>query len=241
MLCNFGGFVPLSTVDWRGRSVAVIFFRGCPARCFYCHNPAIATGIDQHPIATILDHVREARPFISGVVISGGEATAQPDALMQLCRECRELGLATGIHTNGMFPETVHRLIDRDLIDHIALDLKTTWDRYPAMTGMDPGPVQATLARCIDAYQSGYLKECEAVTTLFRGYEADVQTIATCLPDDLPYVVQQGVCRRIRPLTAAEIEQAVAPLTRSVLIRTRQAGQYEYHRTLVTDHDIRNS
>ncbi len=35
MLVNFGGFVPLSTVDWHGRAVCTVFFRGCSARCFY--------------------------------------------------------------------------------------------------------------------------------------------------------------------------------------------------------------
>ncbi|HET6580251.1 MAG TPA: ribonucleoside-triphosphate reductase activating protein, partial [Methanoregula sp.] len=30
---NFGGFIPLSTIDWRGRAVCTVFFRGCPIRC----------------------------------------------------------------------------------------------------------------------------------------------------------------------------------------------------------------
>ncbi|PKG32815.1 MAG: ribonucleoside-triphosphate reductase activating protein, partial [Methanoregula sp.] len=32
MRVNFGGFVPISTTDWRGHAVCTIFLRGCPLR-----------------------------------------------------------------------------------------------------------------------------------------------------------------------------------------------------------------
>ena len=228
MLCNFGGFVPMSTVDWHGRSVCVVFLRGCPARCFYCHNTGITTGIDMHPVATILDQIQASRPFISGVVFSGGEATAQPDALVNLCTECKSQWLATGVHTNGMFPATVCRLIDRQLIDKVAVDVKTTWDRYPSVAEIDAAPVKTTLDFCVDAYHRGWVPEFEVVTTVFRGHETDVATIVTYFPDDIPYVLQQGVYRGIRPLSASEIEQVADTLGRPVLVRTRQTGEYRY-------------
>jgi len=228
MLCNFGGFVPMSTVDWHGRSVCVVFFRGCPAQCFYCHNSKIITGLDIYPVNVILDRIDTARPFISGVVFSGGEATAQPDVLAALCKECKDRQLATGIHTNGMFPAVVQSLIDRNLIDKIALDVKTTWDMYPDVAMVDPTPIQKTLALCVRAYQTGLIPEFEVVTTLFRGHEDDVPTVATYFSDDVPYVLQQGVVRGFKPLTDREIERVAASLDRPVLIRTRQTGEYQY-------------
>ncbi|MDD4488510.1 MAG: anaerobic ribonucleoside-triphosphate reductase activating protein [Methanothrix soehngenii] len=228
MLCNFGGFVPMSTVDWHGRSVCVVFLRGCPARCFYCHNIGITTGIDIYPVETVIDLIQNARPFISGVIFSGGEATAQPDVLTALCKACKDQQLATGVHTNGMFPATVCRLIDRQLIDKVALDVKTTWDRYPSVAEIDAAPVKTTLDFCVDAYHRGWVPEFEVVTTVFRGHETDVATIVTYFPDDIPYVLQQGVYRGIRPLSASEIEQVADTLGRPVLVRTRQTGEYRY-------------
>ncbi len=49
MLINFGGIVPLSTVDWLGRAAMVVFLRGCPLRCPHCHNQKLQTG--EHMVA----------------------------------------------------------------------------------------------------------------------------------------------------------------------------------------------
>jgi len=72
------------------------------------------------------------------------------------------------------------------------------------------------------------ISEFEVVTTLFRGHEEDVATIATYFPADIPYVLQQGVVRGFKPLAGPEIERVAAPIGRPVLVRTRQTGEYRY-------------
>src|SRR5271157_6076984 len=81
---NFGGFVPLSTIDWRGKAVCTVFLRGCPIRCSYCQNEAIQTGEDYRDTGEILELIGSSAPYISGVVFSGGEPALQKDALLDL-------------------------------------------------------------------------------------------------------------------------------------------------------------
>ena len=64
MLVNFGGIVPLSTVDWLGRAAMVVFLRGCPLRCPHCQNQMLQTGerfVALHTIASRI--VSEVKGF----------------------------------------------------------------------------------------------------------------------------------------------------------------------------------
>lgn len=64
MLVNFGGIVPLSTIDWLGRAAMVVFLRGCPLRCPHCHNQKLQTGeslVALHSIASRI--VSEVKGF----------------------------------------------------------------------------------------------------------------------------------------------------------------------------------
>ncbi len=64
MKVNFGGIVPLSTVDWLGRAAMVVFLRGCPLRCPHCHNQMLQTGerlVSLHTISSRI--VSEVKGF----------------------------------------------------------------------------------------------------------------------------------------------------------------------------------
>jgi pyruvate formate lyase activating enzyme len=225
---NFGGFVPLSTVDWRGRSACTVFFRGCPVRCTYCQNSSILTGKDEREIEEITDMIKGSLLAISGVVFSGGEPTMQKDALLALARAAKGRGLAVGVQTNGVFPDTLDALIKERLVDRVALDIKARWARYNnLLKGNYVKDVQKSLALCREAHESGQLPEFEAVITLFRGYDDEVAIIAGEVgKTDL--VLQQGVTENVSPFTEDEMKKIADTLARSVRIRTREGGEIVY-------------
>ena len=228
MYINFGGFVPISTVDWRGRAACTVFLRGCPARCFYCHNIAIQDGEDLRDADEILAMIRESRTVAGAVVFSGGEPTLQGPALAHLAAAVRKMGFSVGLHTNGIFPRVIEDLLAKHLVDMISLDIKTTWERYDALlelTAVDA--VKQSLAACKRAKADGSLETFQVVVTLFRGREEDLLAIAEDTRG-LDLVLQQGVAPGFVPLTRQELEAAAAPLGRRVHIRTREDGEVVY-------------
>jgi pyruvate formate lyase activating enzyme len=225
---NFGGFVPLSTVDWRGRSVCTVFFRGCPVRCTYCQNSAILAGSDERDLDEIITMIRGSLLAISGVVFSGGEPTMQKDALIALAREAKGMGLAVGVQTNGVYPETINALIREHLVDRVALDIKARWARYNnLLKGNYVKNVQKSLALCREAHESNQLPEFEVVITLFRGYDDEVSIIAGEV-GGTDLVLQQGVTEKVSPLSEDEMKKIADTLVRGVRIRTREGGEIVY-------------
>jgi len=225
---NFGGFVPLSTVDWRGRAACTVFLRGCPARCFYCHNIAIQDGEDLRDADEIIAMIRESRTVAGAVVFSGGEPTLQGPALAHLAAAARKMGFSVGLHTNGIFPRVIEDLLDRGILDMISLDIKTTWEHYDDLLELTAADaVKQSLAVCKRAKVEGRLLVCDVVVTLFRGRESDLPSIARDTRG-LDLVLQQGVAPGYVPLTRQELEAAAAPLGRRVRIRTREDGEITY-------------
>ena len=233
MKVNFGGFVDASTIDWPGRAVCTVFFRGCPLRCSYCHNAAIQAGSDPREIGEVAGLIDAASRVVSGVVFSGGEPTMQPDALLALARAARERGLLVGIQTNGYFPDTLDLLLREGAVDRVALDYKKRWEGFSkrregyseVCTADYTARVQRSIAICEEARRSGRLPEFEVVLTVFWGNEPEVLEIIRTLPRGT-LVLQQGVRKRFwkdwalgkevngRPYqTDAEVQGDRPPLT----------------------------
>lgn len=134
---RLGGMVKSSTLDYPGLVSAVLFTQGCNFTCPYCHNPHLVRLFGQ-PLAEeeALAFLRRRRPLLDGVVISGGEPTIQPD-LDDFCKKLQGLGYQLKLDTNGSSPVKLASLIERKLINYVALDIKTDPAAYPQ--SLDPG------------------------------------------------------------------------------------------------------
>jgi len=201
---NFGGFIPLSTVDWRGRAVCTVFFRGCPIHCSYCQNEGILDGEEFRDLTEIKDLIKTSSPYVSGVVFSGGEPTMQKEALAELARYAKSQGLNVGIQTNGIFPETIASLLEEKLLDKVALDFKSRFEGYSGEPGTGDSPLRnyeknarKTFQLCKSAYAKDILKEFEVVLTVFYENENYIGEISQFI-GRIPLVLQQGEHRVLR-------------------------------------------
>ena len=138
-----GGLQKHSLIDYPGKVSCVCFFPGCNFDCPYCHNPHLVrknmsrlSPLEEDGFCSFL----EARKgFLDGVVVSGGEPTLQKE-LPSLCRRIKAMGYPVKLDTNGSRPDVIQALIDKSLVDYIAVDIKTDPSRYPLFIkkGYDP-------------------------------------------------------------------------------------------------------
>jgi pyruvate formate lyase activating enzyme len=144
-----------------------VFLKGCPLRCWWCHNPESQ---DMKPVTVditrkvngknvpgkkvygermevdqLVEILIRDRHFYEesggGVTFSGGEPLMQPDALALLLEACKQQGLHTTVDTSGYASrERMDRI--RPLTDLFLFDLKNMDpELHKKYTGVDNGPL----------------------------------------------------------------------------------------------------
>ena len=72
---KIGGVETFSTVDFPDKIAAVVFMKGCPWRCPFCHNAFLqdASAADNFVWEKFVEFLKTRRGILDGVVFSGGE------------------------------------------------------------------------------------------------------------------------------------------------------------------------
>ncbi len=133
---KIAGLVKNSFVDYPGHIAAVIFTNGCNLNCFYCHNEKLIHGDMECNLTEndIIEFLKERFGFLEGVVITGGEPTLQKD-LIDFISKIKSLGYKVKLDTNGTNYEVVKKLIEKQLVDYIAMDYKAPIQKYFDIVG----------------------------------------------------------------------------------------------------------
>lgn len=126
---RIGGLEKQSLIDWEGKVAAVIFTKGCNFRCTYCHNPSLVyPALLDHqpdiPVADVLQYLKSRKEWLDGVVITGGEPSLHTD-LVSFIKSIKALNLKVKIDTNGSNPKLLKKLLSEELVDFVAMDIKT--------------------------------------------------------------------------------------------------------------------
>ena len=121
------------TVDGPGVRF-VVFFKGCPMRCAYCHNPDTWTmqGGTEMTVDELLEEFDKKKFFYKtgGITATGGEPMVQIDFLTELFTEAHQRGIHTCLDTSGVtfrpddseYLKKVDKLLE--VTDLVMLDIK---------------------------------------------------------------------------------------------------------------------
>ncbi len=187
---RLAGWIPATMLDWPGKVAATLFLSGCGFRCPFCHNPRLVAPVGEPADwSAFVEHVRARRSWLDGVVVTGGEPTDDPD-LPSLLSALAEEHVPVKLDTNGSRPDVLRFLLAEELVSYVALDVKTTPERYEEATGRRD--VAAAVGDCIDLLvHSGIAHEFR--TTVFpRSVELDeLPDIASGLLGGRLYALQQ--------------------------------------------------
>jgi pyruvate formate lyase activating enzyme len=120
------GFLETLFLDWPGKIVSVVFLPFCNFRCPYCQNAKLI--LQPHLLKTIpesyiLKRLEAFEGWIDGICITGGEPTLHK-GLPDLITIFKQRGFLVKLDTNGSNPSMVKNLLDRNLVDCIAMDVK---------------------------------------------------------------------------------------------------------------------
>jgi len=127
---RIGGLQKTSVIDFPGRLAGTVFTMGCNFACPFCHNGDLARGkgelLREDEFWRFL---KKRKNILEGVCITGGEPCLQAD-LGVFCERIKKMGLAVKLDTNGSRPEVVEELLEKGVLDMVAMDVKNCFDDY---------------------------------------------------------------------------------------------------------------
>lgn len=243
---RIGGTTDLSTIDWHGKVTSMTFFAGCNFRCPYCQNASLIPTESGREMDTdeIFRRIEKNVDVIDAVGFSGGEPCLQVEALKDLARKARNLGLKVFLNTNCSTPAAIAELLDEGLLDYMGLDIKAPLkpESYGRVIGVTrtaediTHKVRATLEKCLQKKAAFEVRTTIVPNLIDR--EEDVQEVAREIIGAPLYVLQQFspegdlLDQSFKNLTSPNREKLILLAktaaqcgVREVRIRTRERGE----------------
>lgn len=133
---NIAGVQKVTLLDYPGKVACEIFTQGCNFECPFCQNSSLIpiTNTGEFSEEEIFEYLVLRKKILDGVVITGGEPTVQKD-LKSFIKKIKDLGLLVKLDTNGGNPKVLQELIDEDLVDYVAMDIKNIFNKYNITSG----------------------------------------------------------------------------------------------------------
>jgi len=186
------GFEKFSMVDYDTKIACTVFTGGCNFRCPFCHNGSLVIGnlqAQQIDINEVYDYLEKRKGLVDAVCVTGGEATLQKD-LPEFYERVRSMGYMTKLDSNGLKPDVLKSLLDKNLLDYVAMDIKNSKAKYPLTTGVENVDL-SKIEESVNILKSSSI-EYEFRTTLIKEFHTfdDMKEIAEWVNGAKRYFMQ---------------------------------------------------
>jgi pyruvate formate lyase activating enzyme len=190
---QIGGFEKFTMVDYPGKLAATVFTVGCSFRCPFCHNPELVSNI-QYPTSDaaeddFFEFLKIRKGKLEAVCITGGEPTIQPDIILFI-EKIKAMGFLVKLDSNGTRPDVLRKIIDKKIVDYIAMDIKNAPEKYSETTGVTADIERVKLS--VDLIKNSGI-DYEFRTTVVPGLhdEKDFEKIAVWIDGAKKYYLQE--------------------------------------------------
>ncbi len=144
---KIGGLQKLTLIDYPNTIACTVFVTGCNFRCPWCYAPSLVLPerikvMEDMGEDNFFDFLDKRKGKLEGVVICGGEPTINR-GIFDFIKKIKEKEFLVKIDTNGSQSDVIKELIEKKLIDYIAMDIKTSFrdekgnKKYDIATGID--------------------------------------------------------------------------------------------------------
>lgn len=133
------GLNKTTLLDYPEHVAATIFTGGCNFCCPFCHNGELVLRPQEFPLLSedeVLAFLKKRKGILTGVCITGGEPTLQPD-LPVFIERIKEMGYLVKLDTNGYRPGVLRMLLEKGLLDYAAMDIKSSKAGYATAAGKE--------------------------------------------------------------------------------------------------------
>lgn len=186
------GFQKLTLVDYPEHIACLIFTQGCNFRCPFCHNRDLIecfSSKNQIDESEIFNYLDKRKGLIDGVCISGGEPLLQKDIALFM-KFIKDKGYKIKLDTNGSKPLVLKKLIEENLVDYVAMDVKNSYSNYGKTSGIDNINVD-NIKQSIQILKNSNI-DYEFRTTVVKELHSfeNIKEICQYLGPDVKYYIQ---------------------------------------------------
>jgi len=143
------GLQKLTLIDYPGKLAATVFLASCNFRCPWCYSSELVLPekIKKQPKISkreFFDFLKDRKGLLEGVVICGGEPCLN-SGLPSFIKKIKKMGFSIKLDTNGSKPKMLKKLIDSNLIDYVALDVKVPKEKYFQVLGVAVDEIEQSM------------------------------------------------------------------------------------------------